>query len=292
MKNNLIRKGIGKLRNILLPRAPKKEAWNKISEAIVSGHPLMLCRFGAVEIKAMCYARLLPWPLCLLVKKCTYTNMPRNAGFFPTNDQNLKRYTDLMISDSKDIDILASWRIEEFLLKKILQNSFKIDLIALDPNFSDQFWMKSLKNKKVLVVHPFAETIKKQYEHNRTKLFPMPDFLPEFASLETIKAVQTIAGDNAGFETWFDALNYMKQEIDKHDFDICLIGCGAYGFPLAAHVKRIGKQGIHVGGVLQLYFGIKGKRWDNLGLYNQYWVSPSDEERPKGLQQVEGGCYW
>lgn len=47
--------------------------------------------------------------------------------------------------------------------------------------------------------------------------------------------------------------------MDKIDYDICLIGCGAYGFPLAAHAKRKGKKAVHLGGALQLLFGIKGK---------------------------------
>lgn len=51
----------------------------------------------------------------------------------------------------------------------------------------------------------------------------------------------------------------MQDEISKEDYDICLIGCGAYGFSLAAYVKRCGKQAIHMGGALQLLFGIKGK---------------------------------
>ena len=44
----------------------------------------------------------------------------------------------------------------------------------------------------------------------------------------------------------------------KFDFDVALIGCGAYGFPLAAKLKTAGKQAIHLGGVLQALFGIKG----------------------------------
>lgn len=292
MKNNFIRKSIFKLRDILLPRESTKDSWDFISRAILEGKPLMLCRFGAVEIKAICYAKLLPSPFHLLAKKYTFINMPRNAGFFPATDESFNRFAELMLQDAKYIDILASWRIEEILMKSVLQKAYKTDLAALNLEYTDKFWLRSLKGKKVLVIHPFSETIKHQYYKNRTKLFPDPNFLPEFATFNTVKAVQTIAGNNAGFETWFDALEYMKREIEKFDFDVCLIGCGAYGFPLAAHVKRIGKQGIHVGGVLQLYFGIKGKRWDNLGLYNQYWVSPSDDEKPKGLQNVEGGCYW
>ena len=65
---------------------------------------------------------------------------------------------------------------------------------------------------------------------------------------------------------------------------IALIGCGAYGLPLAAHVKRINKQAIHMGGALQILFGIKGKRWDNhptIGnLYNEYWVRPKTQDKP------------
>ena len=116
--------------------------------------------------------------------------------------------------------------------------------------------------------------------------------LPEFASLQVIPAVQTIAGNTEGHETWFDALKQMESEIDKADFDVALIECGAYGYPLAAYCKSIGKQGIHIGGSLQLYFGIKGKRWDRFGFYNEFWVSPGDSERPANLLKVEDGCYW
>lgn len=89
---------------------------------------------------------------------------------------------------------------------------------------------------------------------------------------------------------------YMKKEIDKVDYDICLIGCGAYGFPLAAHVKRTGKKAIHLGGGLQLLFGIRGKRWDMRDEYkslmNEYWIRPSEDETPVVAKKVEGACYW
>ena len=82
-----------------------------------------------------------------------------------------------------------------------------------------------------------------------------------------LKAVQTAGGNQTEFKDWFEALEYMEQEIDKIDYDIVLLGCGAYGFPLAAHCKRMGKQAIHLGGVLQLLFGIKGKRWETVSEY-------------------------
>ena len=90
----------------------------------------------------------------------------------------------------------------------------------------------------------------------------------------------------------------MCEEISKRDFDVALIGCGCYGLPLAAHVKSLGKSAVHMGGALQLLFGIRGKRWDaagdwvEQGLFNEHWVRPSDEETPQKSSGVEGGCYW
>jgi hypothetical protein len=97
-----------------------------------------------------------------------------------------------------------------------------------------------LEGKKVLVVHPFEETIRKQYERRRL-LFKNPSVLPDF-DMKIVKAVQSSADSPTEFATWFDALDHMKAEIDRQDYEIALIGAGAYGFPLAAHVKRSGKK--------------------------------------------------
>ena len=106
-------------------------------------------------------------------------------------------------------------------------------LQGLCSNFASS--AKVLKGKRVLVVHPFVESIKYQYEYNREQLFTNPDVLPEFKELILIKAVQTQANaKDPRFNDWFEALQYMKDEIDKHEYDIALIGCGAYGTCLAA----------------------------------------------------------
>ena len=85
--------------------------------------------------------------------------------------------------------------------------------------------------------------------------------MPEF-DLQIMRSVQSIAGNTSGFETWFDALAYMEEEIEKRDFDIALLGCGAYGFNLAAHIKRMGKKAVHLGGFLQLFEEYQ-YRWQN-----------------------------
>ena len=240
-----------------------------IREKLLSPEPCMLSRFGAVEIgcvvnylgiyhqkrKIIKYIKgeAFPW----WWEEETMYPMRNNAGFFSATPELLKRFSEMMIEDMPLIDILASWRFEEEYFSKELQNAYKIDFEPYNPFWSDVPWTAALENKKVLVVHPFAETIQKQYLRKEL-IHKDPRVLPTF-DLQTIKAIQTIGNQGDGrFETWFDALEFMKNEIDKMDYDVCLLGCGAYGMPLAAHVKRSGKKAVHLGGSLQLLFGIRG----------------------------------
>ena len=45
---------------------------------------------------------------------------------------------------------------------------------------------------------------------------------------------------------WFEKLESMFLEATSFEFDIAIIGCGSYGLPLAAKLKRHGKQAIHL----------------------------------------------
>lgn len=292
MRNNSpIRTAIFSIKKAVLPCLSGKEAHEAIVRDLRNDGPSMIARFGAVEIKGLLYATSPP-PINLCLRNYAYSHMGSNAGFFPVDKKHLKRYAERMRADMKELTTLASWRPEEIYFKKSLKNVPKVALGDLGPVVADYSWSQYLEGKRVLVVHPFAETIERQYE-KRALLWENPHILPEFASLQTVKAVQSIAGNNPdGFADWFEALESMEQEIATKDFDIALLGCGAYGFCLAAAIKRMGKKAVHIGGSLQLYFGIKGKRWDNRGFYNEHWVSPGDAERPANLSKVEGGCYW
>ena len=223
--------------------------------------------------------------------------MTRWSGFFPSTEDNLMKFGEMMVEDSKQLDILGSWLPEEDSIKENFNLSYqRVFLRNLEPFWCTQPWTRYLEGKRVVVVHPFAETIMLQYENNRDKIFKNPNVLPQFKSLRVVKAVQSLGGENNGFKDWFEALQYMKHEIDKEDYDVCLIGCGAYGFPLAAYVKRLGKQAVHLGGSLQLLFGIRGKRWEEMLEYNALmsgaWIRPLSKESPSCKNKVENGCYW
>lgn len=98
------------------------------------------------------------------------------------------------------------------------------------------------------------------------KLAPFPKDYTFFERAAHKMATNLTNGD---FASWFEALEWMESEIDKRDYDICIIGCRAYGFNFAAHVKRSGKKAVHLGGVK---------------------ADPS--YRTKNADSVEGACYW
>lgn len=281
-----------------------------IYSKLISDKPCMIARFGSTELSALINYLGVNSPTHSYLKyiqgkqpewwwsKNIMNQMQQWSGFFPPTPENMQKFGDLMIKDIPMVDILGSWIPQEKLFKEELKQVISVNLELLNPYWSNTPWTKALAGKKILVIHPFAETIKRQYAR-RKLLFKNPDILPPF-ELKTIKAVQSLGGTNR-FKNWFDALQWMKNEMDKTDYDICLIGCGAYGFPLAAHAKRQGKKAVHIGGSLQLLFGIRGARWENphynetynyATLMNEYWVKPDENEKPKNAQQVEGACYW
>jgi hypothetical protein len=195
----------------------------------------------------------------------------------------------------REIDVLGSWLKQEIFFDEQLKNSKKVVLEDLEPFFCTNPWTRALEGKKVLVVHPFTTTIESQYE-KRHLLFEN-NLLPNF-ELTTVKAVQSVAGAETEFKDWFEALDSMKNKIDAEDYDIAIIGAGAYGLPLAAHVKRMGKKAVHLAGATQLLFGIKGKRWEEYivwpytNLFNEHWVRPASNEQPQNASKVEDACYW
>lgn len=295
---------------------------DRIYHLLASGKPCMIARFGTTEINCvnnyLCVHRddSLWNKIKFYITDNTHTPwwntdhfkiMSIYSGIFPIGLNTAERFSQRYLKDIPEIDLLACHQYYEKFMP-LRSNIQRIQLEMLYPFFVRRPWTRFLKGKKVLVVHPFVETIKSQYERRET-LFDVPDILPDF-DLKTIKAVQTIAGCESEFKTWFDALSYMEKQIDAIDFDIAIIGCGAYGLPLAAHVKRIGKQAVHIAGGVQLLFGIKGRRWleDYSGywhyrpgvdidlnyksLFNNAWVFPADSERPKNANSVENACYW
>jgi len=289
------------------PSLNSDDANKKISSLIKGGVPFMVGRFGSVEFDVLSIYALkiksnyvnslynslvrkkLPW-----WTKSIKDRMRINAGFFPVTDSSLAKFSELMLNLCAEVNLLGSWIPGEPILNKYLERSDICKLRDIEPYYHEQPWSAALENRKVLVIHPFADTISSQYK-KRKLLFENQAILPNF-KLETLTAVQSIAGNNVGYDDWFEALDSMYLKALLIDFEVAIIGCGAYGFALSAMLKKSGKKVIHLGGATQILFGIKGSRWDShpyiSRLYNEHWVRPSEEERPKNSIKVENSCYW
>lgn len=288
-----------------------QQASDAIKRIITSDRPCLVGRFGHNEVIATaCYVarcekgNLFSKSLRYVTgktepfwwdKQFIGLRMRNNAGFFPISDDALDAYGSMMLDISHNIDILGSWRPEESKLSSYLSDAVKISLRDIEPYYHKDPWTEALKDRKVLVVHPFEESINRQYA-KREQLFSDPRILPEF-ELKTLKAVQSIAEQQVPFNSWFEALQWMCDAISQVDFDVAIVGAGAYGLPLASFIKtKLEKKAIHMGGAVQILFGIKGKRWDNgpffQQLYNEHWVRPLRSEIPEKSAVVESGCYW
>ena len=253
--------------------------------------PFMATRFGANEIGyayRSFHGLRIPFKL---------RHSIANTGFFPADDKKLlAKFSEIYMKSAEKADFMGVWNSSEYegsAISEFCPNATLMPLISLEPYYFNDPWSKALNGKKVLVVHPFAKTIEKQYSKH-SKLFENKDVLPDF-NLILFKSENTIFGHEK-FKNWFEVFDYSCEQIAKIDFDVAIIGAGAYGLPFAAFVKKMGKQAIHMAGATQILFGIKGRRWDKHPIiskfYNESWVRPDAEETPKDHLRVEKGCYW
>ena len=275
-----------------------------IKELMAGDAPVMIGRYGDVELKAI-WSFLNSAPLEEQKRRMELLHL--SAGFFPADLEQLASFVEIYQNAATRLDCLAIWNfeqgrwaMEERMFRDYSPGASLVSIRSLEGWLFADPWTESLRGRKVLVIHPFEESIRRQYA-KRARLFADERVLPEFGRLDTLKAIQSVAGNPTEFATWFDALESMRAQIAHRDFDVALIGAGAYGFPLAAFVKDLGRKAVHMGGVTQIQFGIIGNRWEKVipGGYppltrfvNADWTRPLAEETPDRFETVDGGAYW
>ncbi|HWJ18650.1 MAG TPA: hypothetical protein VNR65_07985 [Geobacterales bacterium] len=270
-----------------------------MSRAILSQKPFFVTRMGATECR-----------ICWNFARASFFNnihsakllfeAQNNSGISSRGDPYLNRFASVYIGALPHADLIGLWDVPGMspIIEKFGSDDLDYTpLIGLEPwsaILEGQLpWTNALSGKSVLVIHPFAKSIQKQYE-NRTTITTIRALLPEF-ELDTLVPPITFAGES-NENTWVDNLQALMQATAARDFEVALIGCGAYGLPLGAFIKQLGRKAIHLGGVTQLLFGIKGNRWEKRwpyeSLMDDTWVRPSREEKPSEANRVEDACYW
>jgi hypothetical protein len=272
-------------------RLSPEEANLLIYRSIKNSSPLMAGKLGSVETRILGEFRYKQQ-----YSRKTIKEAHQNAGVFPASANQLDLCAIELWQSLQSIDLLGCWPVkyQARLSLELRALPKRCEMPDLEPFFYKLPWTHALRDKKVCIVHPFVATMQEQW-HKREKLFENPSVLPAFEPI-FIKSPMTIAGSSCHYPDWATALDSCWQEIRKQNFDVALIGCGAYSLPLAMRIKAMGKPCIHLGGSLQLLFGIFGKRWetfrDQKSLQNEHWVRPLACDRPNQFEAVEGGCYW
>ncbi len=297
-----LRKAFWSLQSLGDPKRPIVDAGPILAEAIRAGRPLAAGKLGFTELLALrAYSKRgaaraknrepAPYP------RYAFETLYINSGVFPQQDAVFDKFGAIYQAAVENMDVLVSWGLsgEMKIFNSLAPKATLARRTSLEAYFSDDPWSATLESKRVLVISPFVETIQEQYANRRTLLWQDKRVLPAFTLLAICPPLS--AGLVAPkHPDWMAALADLMGQMDAVDFDVALIGAGAFSLPLATHAKQRGKVGIHLGGVLQILFGVYGNRWkedkDFQRFFNENWVRPKQAETPETVHKNENACYW
>ena len=235
----------------------------------------------------------------LLMPDMVLNVLKNNAGLHLESESDLRTFSEWYFKAFYLSEMYASWEpwghyikhieySQQYIQKQFPKRQFSTGVFDIFHFVaSGKPWTHALSGKKILLVSPFGELFLKQPPAYPVDLFPGCTFTH-------MKPPMTQGKErNRGFKKEFQEF---CDEVKGIDFDVALCSCGGYGNPICAYIYSLGKSAIYVGGVLQMYFGIYGGRWikerkEVLKLYmTPSWRRP--QERPKGFEGIEEGCYW
>ena len=229
------------------------------------------------------------------------------TGIYGNNIKDFEIWFEKYTKPIKECDAIGTWKNTMHKEQNYFINTYNLVPIysrSLEPFYccveNIKPWTHYLFGKKVLIIHPFIKSMKKQLNNN-FQIFKDKEKKIFLDGQQFIfyKAYQTSAGNHL-HSSWNKTYKIMCKKIKKLDFDIALLGCGCYGHPLCDFIKNsLNKSAIYIGGGLQLLFGIMGRRWEKREDWKKIikendtkFIKPSEDEIIKNKSRVEGGCYW
>jgi hypothetical protein len=241
------------------------------------------------------------------------TQMTRNAGLWPATNVTLSTWAAHMRGVLADMDHVVEWydaRHERPVLDAWAPLAKRHQGLAdLDAWTSAIPWTYAIPSgTRVAVVTPFATTAAAQIPNIASlpsstlpSLWASPP--PTFFTVRTGCSPSLDATGPAAWRAdqlaagWRATVEEIVGTVVSGGARVALVGCGALSLPVVVALKRHGIIAIHLGGALQVLFGIRGRRWTTdsvVGPWMQQdtWCNPADEETPRNAKAVEGGCYW
>lgn len=231
-----------------------------------------------------------------------------NGGIYCNSMEQLREYSAKYAECLNHSTALAEWRTENTLLSKYEQYFIRtyglkcLTYQILEPFYCIEEkikpWSHFLLGKKVLVVHPFVESMQQQLRSG-FQMYKNHRLFSEGQEFVFYKSYNT-SGMTRLHSSWMETFELMCADISKLDFDIALLGCGGYGLPLCDFLyTKMNKSAIYIGGGLQLLFGVMGNRWMNEPMWKRIiaengskFIRPNANEQIQNQHTIERACYW
>lgn len=266
--------------------------------------PHFIGRIAGVELK-VAYS-VLERPSLLTQRD--RVELENNAGIYTSSHESLKEYATELIRAYEACSLIGEWPttgevyqitgVGQQFISRRTPSIPKISALALEPYYvppTECSWMSALKGKRVLILHPFVHTFQKQVEHLQ-HLYPTRSWF-EGCQFQFVRPPVTLAGNHQQRDWKEHYEDCIQQLRNLPPFDVALVGAGGYGMLLSHYLfqeRRVSV--IYIGGALQLFFGVIGKRWFTnphvMALLNDQWTRPVKEDQPTAFHKVEKGCYW
>jgi hypothetical protein len=271
------------------------EAERLVASAMAHGGPLAIGKVGSLEGEAagFYFSRRkygASYPPVLM------NQLFLNVGLFPKTDEAIDRFCATLLEMVGYVDMLGvqGYPGEAEVVNNFARRAKVLPQRVLEPWYSETPWSSYFAGKRVTVLSPFADTIAHQFAR-RDRIWSNPQILPQF-ELRTVRMPFSPGLRAPEERDWEVRMNRLAREIEAVPYDILVAGAGGISLLLAAHARKTGRVGIHMGGPTQVLFGIRGRRWDNdpffQGAMNEFWVRPSSDETPTDARSIENGCYW
>ena len=324
--------------------------YQQIKQALDNKQPIVIGKIGTNELLLIyCYhiisqGRMKEFPPDVL-REIEY-----GAGLYPIDKATIDTFIKVYLESLRSVDVFASWNdrfidfehalYSSYILPRgvlpsgVLPSGGIVDLTALESFYTsrEHWWQTLFVGRSILIISPFVDSIQQQLAPDkRDKVwrgqwsgFWPDDIVFKFIRFEhpwsLLSKEEHANSDLEASKCFSDKLKRFEKEIDGvGDFDIALIGAGCYSLPLCAYIKNTKSRiAFHLGGGLQMMFGVYGSRWNTLrnlgslktssltntpvlantasGIFKEYindaWIRPSGNEIPSGYKMQEGGAYF
>jgi hypothetical protein len=227
----------------------------------------------------------------------------RHAGIWPTDARFQERFSDEFAAACAELDAIGLFADAYDAALELLSHHrppgrlMRFEDQEPPPDAARDCWLEHLRNRRVLLVCPFAELLRERARRDvyeaTWKRTGKRWFEP--ASVDAVELPYGFEpATQERFATALDLLADVDGRVAAREFDVALIATGGLGIPLAARIKRRGGVAISLGGHLQVLFGVRGDRWRERPEWEERftdaWIDVPERHRPDPA--LTGEDYW